>query len=54
MKIFSIPEARADLVANQAELAWSTRNLLPNKIIIDRDNELLIRIMSMMVNDYGN
>ena len=33
--IRSVPEARADLVANQVELAWLTRYCLPNKIMVD-------------------
>ena len=44
-----VPEARADLVANQVELAWSP---LPNKIITDRGKELLAEFKTMMANDY--
>ena len=36
-----MPEARADLVVNQVELAWLTRYPLPNKIILGRSKELL-------------
>ena len=39
--ICSVPEARADLVANQVELACLTRYLLPIKIIVDRVREFL-------------
>ena len=34
IEICSVPEARADLVANQVELAWLTRYPLPNKITV--------------------
>ena len=30
IEICSVPEARADLVSNQVELAWLTRYSLPN------------------------
>ena len=36
IEILSVPEARADLVTNQVELAWLTRYPLPNKITVDR------------------
>ena len=51
--ICSEPEARADLVANQVELAWLTRYPLPNKITVDRGKELLAKFKIMMANDYG-
>ena len=35
----SVPEARANLVANQVELSWLTRYLVPNKITVDRGKE---------------
>ena len=36
IEIHAVPEARADLVANQVELAWLTRYPLLNKITVDR------------------
>ena len=42
LELHSIPEAKADLVAIQVELAWLTRYLFPNKIIVDRGKVLLI------------
>ena len=36
-----MPEARVDLFANQVDLAWLTRNPLPNKATVDRGKELL-------------
>ena len=53
IEIRSVPEARADLVANQVELAWLTRYPLPNKITVDRGKELLAEFKTMMANDYG-
>ena len=47
-----MPEARADLVANQVELAWLTRNPQPNKITVDRCKELLAELETMTANDY--
>ena len=51
--IRSMPEARADLVDNQVELAWLTRHPLPNKITVDKGKELLAEFKTMMANDYG-
>ena len=53
IEIRSVPEARADLVANQVELAWLTRYPLPNKITVDRGKEFLAEFKIMMENDYG-
>ena len=36
IEILSVPEARADLVANQVKLPLLTSYPLPNKIIVDR------------------
>ena len=52
IEICSVPEARADLVANQVELAWLTRYPLPNKIVVDRGKEFLTEFKTMMANDY--
>ena len=48
-----MPEARADLVANQVELALLTRYPLPNKITVDRGKEIIAEFNTMMANDYG-
>ena len=48
----SLPEASADLVANQVKLAWFTIYLLSKKIIVDRHKELLAELKTMMANDY--
>ena len=53
IEIRSVPEARADLVANQVELAQLTRYLLPIKITVDRNKELLVELKTMMANEYG-
>ena len=42
--------ARADLVANQVELAWFMCFPLPNKVIVDRGNEFLAEFR---INNYG-
>ena len=34
IEILSVPEARANLVVNQVELAWLTRYTPPNKITV--------------------
>ena len=52
IEIEFVPEVRADLVANQVELAWLTRHPLPNKITVDRGKELLVECKTMMANDY--
>ena len=54
IEIRSVPEARADLVAYQVELAWLTRYLLSYKITVDRGKELLAKFKTMMANDYGS
>ena len=38
IEIRSVPEVRADLVANQVELAWLTKYPVPNKIAVDANN----------------
>ena len=48
IEIRSIPEARADLVANQVQIARLT-----NKITVERGKELLAEFKIMMANDYG-
>ena len=53
IEIGSVPDARADLVANQVELVWLIRYPLPNKILVDRGNEFLAEFKIMMVNDHG-
>ena len=52
IEIRSVPEARADLVANQVDPAWLTRYRLANKITVDRGKELPDKFKTMMVNDY--
>ena len=53
IEICSVPEAIADLVANQVELACLSRYALPNKITVDGGKELLAKFLTMMANDYG-
>ena len=53
IEIQSVLEARADIVANQAELAWLTRYPLPNKITVEKSKELLAELKTMMATDYG-
>ena len=53
MEIRTVPSDRADLVANQVELAWLTRFPLPNKVIVDGGNEFLAKFREMIINDYG-
>ena len=53
IEIRQVPEARADLVSNQVELAWLTRYPLTNKITLDRGEEFLAKFKIMMANDYG-
>ena len=53
IEIGSAPEARADLVDNQEELACLTRYPLPDKIMVDKGKELLVEFKTMMANNYG-
>ena len=53
IEIRSVPEARANLDANQVDLAWATRYPLPHEIVVDRGKELLAELKTMMANDYG-
>ena len=53
IEIHSVPEARADLVANRVVRACLTRYPLPNKITVGRGKELLVEFKIMMANDYG-
>ena len=53
IEIKAVPSARADLVANQVELAWLTIYPLPEKVILDRGNEFLAEFKNLIENDYG-
>ena len=48
IEIRSVSEARADLVANQVELAWLSRYPVPNKITVDKRKEFLAESKTMM------
>ena len=52
VEIRAVPSARADLVANQVELAWLTRYPLPSKVIVDRGREFFKEFKTMMSKDY--
>ena len=52
IKKCSVPEVRANLFANQVELAWLTRYPLPKKITVDRGKELFTELESIMANNY--
>jgi len=52
VEIRAVPSARADLVANQVELAWLTRYPLPSKVIVDRGREFFAEFQTMMRHDY--
>ena len=52
VEIRAVPSARADLVANQVELAWLTRYPLPSKVIVDRGKEFFAEFKTMMSKDY--
>ena len=45
-------EVRADLAANQVELARFIRYPLPNKITVDRGKELLAEFKAITANGY--
>ena len=49
IEIRAVPSARVDLVANQLGLGWLTRYPLPNKVIVNRENEF----REMVINDYS-
>ena len=49
IEIRTVPSTQVDLVANQVELAWLTRN----KVIGDRGNAFLAEFREMITNDYG-
>ena len=53
IEIRSVPEARADLVANQLKWSWLTRDFLSIKIKVDWGEESLVDYKTMMANDYG-
>ena len=52
IEIRSVPEPRADLVANQVELAWLIRCPLSNKIMAIRGKEFLVEFKTMIANDH--
>ena len=49
----SVPKVRAYPVGNQVDVAWLTRYPFSNKMIVDRGNEFLGELKTMMANDYG-
>ena len=51
IEIRSMPEAIANLVANQVELAWLTRYPLPHKSTVYSGSKLLVELKIMMAND---
>ena len=51
IEIHSELETKADLVANQVELAWLPRYPLPNKTTVDRGKDFLAEFKTMMAND---
>ena len=53
IQIHTVPSARADLVANQVELALLIHYPLPNKVISSGANEFLTECREMMINDYS-
>ena len=53
IEICSVPEARADLVANQIDLSYWTRYPLSNKITLNKGIKHLVEFKTMMANDYG-
>ena len=53
IEIRSVPQAKVDLVANQVELSWLTRQPFFKYISVDRGKELLAGFKIMMANDYG-
>ena len=52
IEVCSVPEARADLIANLVQLAWLIRYSLPNKITVDRGIKLLAESKTMIASDY--
>ena len=52
IEIRTVPSARADIVANEIELTFLILYPLPNKVIVDRGNELLAKFREMIMNDY--
>ena len=48
----SVPQARADPVANQAELAWLTKYPLSNEITVEIGKWLFAGFTTVMTNDY--
>ena len=51
VRIHTIQSARADLAANQEELACLTRYPLPDNIIVDRGKEFPAEFGKMITND---
>ena len=51
IEICTVPSARVDPVASQLELAWLTCYLLPEKVLVDRENKFLAEFREMIIND---
>ena len=52
IEICTVPSLQADLVANQVELSWLTRYLLPNQVIVYRGNEFLAEFREIIIKEY--
>ena len=51
IEIYILPSARADLLANQVELACITRYPLPSKVIVEKENEFLAVFIEIITNN---
>ena len=52
IEIRTVPLARADLVANQVELAWLICYPLSSEAIVDKVYDFLAKFRDMIANDY--
>ena len=53
IEIHTIPSTCAELVSNVVELAWLTRYPLPSNVIVDRGNEFLAELKTIIQANYG-
>ena len=49
----TIPDKRADTIANLVEQTWSTRHPWPTQVVFERGSEFMAEFAQMVTEDYG-
>ena len=52
IEIRTITSVRAEVGSNEVELTWSTYYSLPDKVMVERGNEILAELREMIINEW--